>query len=122
MRRKLGQVTKMYERSIRLLIGSLFLPVSVFPQAPSGPVTQHPTSEQTMHLFANQDKTQVDPQVKLITDRMAAAGVLHPSTIEEARRAYLFYSKLAGPPEPVFHVEDRKIPGSAASIPIRIYF
>ncbi len=122
MEYKLGQVAKSLDRSKLLLIGALIFPVSLFSQSPAGPANRHPTSEQTIQFLARQDKTPVDPQVKSITGRLAAAGVLRPSTIEEDRRAYLFYSKLAGPPEPVFRVEDRKIPSSAGSIPIRLYF
>jgi acetyl esterase len=58
----------------------------------------------------------VDHQVKLIMNRISAA-----SNIEEPRRAYFLYSKFAGPPESVFRVEDRKIPGPGGSIPIRLY-
>jgi acetyl esterase len=63
----------------------------------------------------------LDPQVKAIMDKMAAAGVLHPTNLQQARKAYLFYAKFAGPPENVEHVENREIPGPAGAIPIRIY-
>jgi acetyl esterase len=63
----------------------------------------------------------MDPQVKLIMDRMLAARVFYPSNIEEPRRADFLYSKFAGAPESVFHVEDRKIPGPGGSIPIQLY-
>ena len=62
-----------------------------------------------------------DPQVKAIIAKMNAAGVLHPQNLEEARKAYLFYAQFAGPPEHVFQVEDRQIPGPAGNIPIRLY-
>jgi len=62
-----------------------------------------------------------DPQVKAVLDQMAAAGVLHPTTLEQWRQAYLFYAKFAGTPETVFHVENRAIPGPAGDIPIRLY-
>lgn len=62
-----------------------------------------------------------DPQVKEVLDQMSAAGLLHPTTLDQARRAFLFYSKFAGPPEEVFHVEDRFAPGQAGQIPIRVY-
>jgi acetyl esterase len=67
------------------------------------------------------DRGQLDPQVKAVIDQMAAAGVLHPSTVEEVRKAYLFYATLSGKPERVFRVEDRKIPGLAGEISIRVY-
>jgi acetyl esterase len=59
--------------------------------------------------------------VKAVIDRMAAAGVLHPSTVEEVRKAYSFYATLSGKAEEVFRVQDLKIPGPAGEIPIRIY-
>ena len=62
-----------------------------------------------------------DPQVQLILDQMAAAGVLHPTTLEEARRSYLFSTRFAGNPEHVLRVEDRSIPGPVGTIPIRLY-
>src|ERR1700722_19331828 len=34
----------------------------------------------------------IDTQVKVIEDKMAAAGVLHPTTLEQARKAYQFYA------------------------------
>jgi len=67
------------------------------------------------------DEGQSDPQVKAVIARMAAAGVLHPTTVDEVRKAYLFYATLAGEPEHVFRVEDRKIPGPAGEISIRVY-
>jgi acetyl esterase len=62
-----------------------------------------------------------DPQVKAVIDKMAAAGVLHPTTVEEVRKAYAFYPTLAGKPEHVLRVEEKKIPGPAGEIPIRVY-
>jgi acetyl esterase len=59
--------------------------------------------------------------VKAVIDRMAAAGVLHPSTVAGVRKAYLFYATLSGKPEQVFRVEDRKIPGPAGELSIRLY-
>jgi acetyl esterase len=52
---------------------------------------------------------------------MEVAGLLDPKTLDQARKGFLFYSKFAGPPEMVFHVEDRKIQGPAGDIPIRVY-
>ena len=62
-----------------------------------------------------------DPQVKAILDKMARAGVARPNTVEDVRKAYLFYPKLSGTPEHVFRIEDRQIPGPGGSIPIRAY-
>jgi acetyl esterase len=63
----------------------------------------------------------VDRQVKAIEDKMAAAGLLHPTTLEQARKAYLFYAQFAGSPENVARVENRHIPGPAGDIAIRLY-
>ena len=62
-----------------------------------------------------------DPQVKTVIDKMAAAGVLHATTVEEIRKAYRFYPTLSGKPERVYRVNDRMIPGPAGNIPVRIY-
>jgi len=59
--------------------------------------------------------------VKAVLDKIAAAGVAHPTTVADVRRAYLFYPKLSGSPEHVFRVENRQIPGPAGNIPVRIY-
>src|SRR5438046_10587550 len=56
---------------------------------------------------------QNDPEVKAVLDKMAAAGINRPSTVADVRKAYLFYPKLSGTREPIFHVEDRQIPGPA---------
>lgn len=62
-----------------------------------------------------------DPQVKAVVDKMAAAGVVHLMTVDQVRKAYLFYPTLSGTPEHVFRVENRSIPGPAGDIPIRLY-
>lgn len=67
-------------------------------------------------------KKSTDPQVKAVLDEIAAAGLLDPETPEQARKAYLFYTKFGGPPENVFHVENLEVPGPARNIPIRVYF
>lgn len=66
-------------------------------------------------------KESTDPQVKDVLAQMAAAGLLNPATLDQARRSFLFYSKFAGPPEAIFHVTDRGIPGRGGEIPIRVY-
>ena len=62
-----------------------------------------------------------DPQVKAVVDKMTAAGVVHLMTVDQVRKAYLFYPTLSGTPENVFRVENRSIPGPAGEIPIRLY-
>lgn len=63
----------------------------------------------------------LDPQVDAVVNKMKAAGVLHPRTVEQVRKAYLFYPTLSGKPETVFRVTNRSIPGPAGNIPIRVY-
>lgn len=83
----------------------------------------------SLHLHDEQNQTavkpepqkSVDPQVKTVLDKMTAAGVGHPTTVEAVRKAYLFYPKLSGTPEHVFRVEDRTIPGPVGSISVRVY-
>jgi acetyl esterase len=78
-------------------------------------------TQQAVDKDAKQTPAAMDPQVKAVVDKMAANGVLHPTTVEEVRKSYLFYPTLSGKPESVFHVEDRQIPGPAGSIPVRLY-
>jgi acetyl esterase len=66
----------------------------------------------------------LDPQVKILMDQIAALNgpKIHTLSAPDARRATGSMFKL--PPErleKVFKVEDRKIPGPAGEIPIRIY-
>lgn len=62
-----------------------------------------------------------DPQVTAVLEKMVAAGVLRPTTVDQVRRAYLFYPTLSGKPEAVFRVTNRSIPGLFGGIPIRAY-
>ncbi len=67
---------------------------------------------------------QLDPQMKALLDQLAASGgkPFHFGTPEEARAGInALIGLVAGPPEKVAKVEDRKIPGPGAQIPIRIY-
>lgn len=108
------QSCKRIERLCRMLALSLII------CSPAGSVVGSELRSQAPPPSTN-DQGQPDPQVKAVIDRMAAAGVLHPSTVAEVRKAYLFYPTLSGKPEQVFRVEDRKIPGPAGEIPIRVY-
>jgi hypothetical protein len=121
MRHRFGQVVRRLDRSILLMIAGLSLSVSAFSQTPGGPAGPYPTSEQTMQFPAKQDRTPVDPQVKLIVDRILVARPFHPFNFEEPHRAYFLHSKFAGPPESAFGVQHRKIPGPGGSISIRLY-
>ncbi len=62
-----------------------------------------------------------NPQVRAVIDKMTAAGVVHLMTVDQVRKAYLFYPTLSGTPEHVFRIENRSIPGPAGETPIRLY-
>jgi len=64
----------------------------------------------------------LDPQMKAILDKAAAAGAppFHAMSPAQARE-FLRKRPPMGVPEPVAHIEDRRIPGAAGEIPIRIY-
>ncbi len=65
----------------------------------------------------------LDPQVKALLDQMAAAGQppFHSGTPEQARAAIAAMLNAFGPGEAVSKVENRKVPGPAGEIPVRIY-
>lgn len=65
----------------------------------------------------------LDPIVKAFLDQMAAQGAppLTEQTVEQAREAVAAYTQIALPPMPVARVDDRKIPGPAGEIPVRVY-
>lgn len=67
---------------------------------------------------------QLDPQMKAVLDQAAAAGgkPFHQLTPVEARQAIdTMFAAFRGTPVEVGKVEDRKIPGPAGQIPVRIY-
>ncbi len=63
------------------------------------------------------------PQAEAFLNQMAALGnpPMWTLTPEQARASFLALRALAGPPEPVARIEERRIPGSQAEIPIRLY-
>lgn len=67
----------------------------------------------------------LDPQVQAMLDKLSASGVVSsvvtPKDVSQARAAYLALGAFEGPPEPVWKVENRDIPGPGGSLPIRIY-
>jgi acetyl esterase len=65
----------------------------------------------------------LDPQVKVLLDQMAAANQppFHSQSPVDARKAMEAMLNVLGPGPEVHKVEDRKIPGPAGDIPIRIY-
>jgi acetyl esterase len=66
------------------------------------------------------------PQAKAVLDRMAAAPPPPPAADDAAwvaarRRGYRAMVPMAGPPVPVDHIADLRIPGPAGDIPARLY-
>lgn len=113
--------------SVSLFTLGLFVPLAGFSQAPARPGSAAPEAGPYGRPLkpppvppGGPPKESTDPEVKAVLDQMAAAGLLEPKTLEQARKSFLFYSKFAGSPEPVFHAEDRMIPGPAGDIPIRV--
>lgn len=78
-------------------------------------------SPQQTSTATSETVTARDPQVKAVVDKMTAAGVVHLMTVDQVRKAYLFYPALSGAAEHVFRVDNRAIPGPAGNIPIRLY-
>jgi len=56
------------------------------------------------------------PQAEAFLNQMAALGnpPMWTLTPEQARASFLALRALAGPPEPVARIEERRIPGSQA--------
>jgi len=65
----------------------------------------------------------LDPQAKLLLDQMASMGTppLQAMAVPDARTMMESMSGLIGEGEAVAHVEDRRIPGPAGAIPVRLY-
>ena len=108
-------------KSIRLLPCLAF---ALLPAANGQRKVPEPGLEKGLVVLRLQDseaKPAPDPQVKAVLDKMTAAGVARPSTVDDVRKAYLFYSKLSGSPEHVFRIADRQIPGADGNLPIRVY-
>ena len=110
--------------SVSLFALGFFLPLAGFSQAPAAAPAAEPYGRPLKPPPlppGGPPKESTDPEVKAILDQMAAAGLLEPKTLQQARKSFLFYSEFAGSPEAVFHVEDRTIPGLAGNIPVRVY-
>jgi acetyl esterase/lipase len=65
----------------------------------------------------------LDPQAQAFLDQMAASGEppLISQSVDDARKAILMFGHLGGEPEPVSHVENRRLSGPERAIPVRIY-
>lgn len=81
-----------------------------------------PKKRNTINNLEGTVMTKLDPQAKFLLDQMAAAGGPAMETLspEEARLSADF-SAMAGIPEEVGKVKDRRIPGPGGEIPVRIY-
>ncbi len=65
----------------------------------------------------------IDPQAKMILDQVESMGMpaLHELPVAEARQSMTAMAAMQGEPEPIAAAENRKIPGPAGEIPVRIY-
>jgi acetyl esterase len=68
----------------------------------------------------------IDPQVRKVLDKLKEFGAKPPrmTSLDEARKgldAFMEYVRATGGVEEVSRIEDRKIPGPAGDIPVRIY-
>jgi len=64
----------------------------------------------------------LDPQVEAYLEAVANLPPLHTLPVDEARQAYAVGVRLtAGPPDEVERIEDRRLPGPAGEIPVRVY-
>ncbi|HSJ97063.1 MAG TPA: alpha/beta hydrolase, partial [Myxococcota bacterium] len=64
----------------------------------------------------------LDPQSRFLLDQLAAQGgpALHEMSPAEARRAFESM-RIPMPGEAVASIEDRRVPGPAGEIPVRLY-
>ena len=108
MRNKSTNVSRKLVRCGFLLMFGLVLPIEALCQesfAPTGrnigvQPNQTPSQE-------TPPKTNDNPQLKKIIDQMSAAGILHPTTLSEAEKAYLFYTTLSGMPKNVLRIDNQ---------------
>jgi len=65
----------------------------------------------------------LDAQAQAILDQFAGMNVppLHQMSVAQARELMLNMVALGGAPEAVARVEDRRVPGPAGDIPVRVY-
>ena len=65
----------------------------------------------------------LDPKAKELLDQFAAAGLpsLGSQPVAETRALFDADTGLGGPPEPMAKIEDRRIPGPAGDVPLRVY-
>jgi acetyl esterase/lipase len=65
----------------------------------------------------------LDPAIVPIIEQLMAGGLppLNEMSVPDAREAALALAPLQGEPQPVARVEDRRVPGPAGEIPVRLY-
>jgi acetyl esterase len=65
----------------------------------------------------------LDPAIAPIIEQLMAGGMppLNEMSVPMAREAALALAPLQGEPEPVARVEDRRVPGPAGDVPVRLY-
>lgn len=65
----------------------------------------------------------LDPQARILLDTLLAMGgpELHTLPVAEARQAMARLTQMQGEGESVASVEDRRLPGPAGEIPVRVY-
>jgi acetyl esterase/lipase len=108
--------------SVLLLVFVFVFSMAAFPQEPSKSLNRDSASGSSQTPSKESDpKAPAGAQMKQTIDQMAAAGVLHPTTLVQAEKAYLFYTRFSGSPEQVFRVDSRTISTSMGGIPVRIY-
>jgi len=116
---------KLSARRVLALISGLAVLSWVFPGAHATfgkpPAGKAGATRQQASDEKSQTAAAAHSQVKAVVDKMTAAGVIHLTTVDQVRKAYLFYPTLSGTPEQVFHVENRSIPGPGGNIPVRLY-
>jgi len=119
-----ARICKAVESSTLLLATMVSVPFYAVSGSTASPVKwtiQTSLEKQNQALTESHSKTSDLQEAKVVLEKMTAAGITRPSTVEDVRKAYLFYPKLSGTPEHVFRVEDRQIPGPAGNLTIRIY-
>jgi len=121
-----ARVFKVLDSSAFLLSSTPLILLLTLSELSSGYEASVPWSTQSLPEKENQltesgPRAADDPQAKAILDQLAAAGITRPATVADVRKAYLFYPKLSGTPEHVFHIEDRQIPGPAGNVTVRVY-
>jgi acetyl esterase len=95
--------------------------VSFSPAATGASSAESPAGAAPALQAPSASEADQNSQVQTVLQKLAAANALYPKTVEEGRRAFQIYASLAGSPEPVSRIENRKIPGPGGDLAIRLY-